>query len=105
MVLTAAVITCTTIPAQNLPPRVLWWHAVDAPSEKASLEMWAPFQCECAERDLRLRRVETTADRLRLGIPGENASFLLDRQGRIRGRNLQGAELIEAVARILAESP
>ncbi len=42
---------------------------------------------------------------VRLGIPGENASFLLDRQGRIRGRNLQGAELIEAVARILAESP
>ncbi len=42
---------------------------------------------------------------VRLGIPGENASFLLDREGRIRGRNLTGAALADAVARLLAESP
>lgn len=40
---------------------------------------------------------------MQLGIPGENASFLIDRQGRIRGRNLQGAELLDAVRRLMAE--
>ncbi|MCX7819679.1 MAG: TlpA family protein disulfide reductase [Kiritimatiellae bacterium] len=42
---------------------------------------------------------------VRLGVPGENASFLLDREGRIRARNLTGAALAEAVARLVAESP
>ncbi len=42
---------------------------------------------------------------IRLGIPGENASFLLDREGRIRARNLTGAALADAVARLLTESP
>lgn len=40
---------------------------------------------------------------IQLGIPGENANFLLDRQGRVRGRNLQGAELTDAVRRLVAE--
>jgi len=40
---------------------------------------------------------------LQLGIPGENASFLVDRHGRVRGRNLRGNDLIEAVGQLLAE--
>lgn len=40
---------------------------------------------------------------LQLGIPGESANFLLDRQGRIRGRNLRGSALLEAVGGLLAE--
>lgn len=40
---------------------------------------------------------------VKLGIPGETANFLLDRYGRIRGRNLEGSVLLEAVGRIMAE--
>ncbi len=40
---------------------------------------------------------------MKLGIPGESANFLIDRHGRIRGRNLDGSALLEAVARLIAE--
>lgn len=40
---------------------------------------------------------------MRLGIPGESANFLIDRHGRVRGRNLEGSALLEAVARLVAE--
>ncbi len=40
---------------------------------------------------------------LRLGIPGEVASYLLDRRVRIRARNLPGSALSDAIARLLAE--
>ncbi len=40
---------------------------------------------------------------VKLGIPGETANFLLDRNGRIRGRNLEGSSLLEAVGRLMAE--
>ena len=40
---------------------------------------------------------------VKLGIPGETSNFLVDRQGRIRGRNLEGSVLLEAVGRLMAE--
>lgn len=40
---------------------------------------------------------------MKLGIPGESANFLIDRHGRVRGRNLEGSALLEAVGRLLAE--
>lgn len=61
-----------------------------------------------AERGMGWPQVEGRMARdliLRLGIPGENGSYLLDRQGRVRGRNLQGSALLEAIARLVAESP
>ncbi len=40
---------------------------------------------------------------MKLGIPGEAANFLIDRHGRIRGRNLEGSALLDAVNRLMAE--
>jgi len=40
---------------------------------------------------------------VKLGIPGETANFLIDRHGRIRGRNLEGSMLLESVATLMAE--
>ena len=39
----------------------------------------------------------------KLGVFGECSSYLLDRQGRIRGRNLEGSALIETVRRLMDE--
>lgn len=71
---------------------------LDAPSIRQYVARWPGMSWPQVEG----RTARTLI--MRLGVPGENANFLLDQEGRIRGRNLSGAALSEAVARLLAGS-
>ncbi|MCX7868888.1 MAG: DUF4174 domain-containing protein [Terrimicrobiaceae bacterium] len=85
--LAAAFLPAVLAMAQNLPPRVLYWHPANAQAEEIFLAMWAPFRKGCEERDLELRRVEKPTDRHRLGIPADESQMVLvGRDGLIKRR-------------------
>ena len=75
-----------TLSAQSKSPRVLYWLAVSGEEERAFLARWAAVELECRERDLELRRVETTADRFRLRLsPEKSQVVLVGRDGLMKG--------------------